>query len=159
MKNKVVGTAVLSILFCSQFAHANSLCWNNDSIASAKLAEIPNLKNQYLKFNKTNAPHFVEAKKILSEQFQKSSGETDGKLTYDSFVTQVKQSYGTDVSGLQCSDFSELVSDQRSEALTKENIIHLSNMAGALPTVVGKRCANRVSAAKTGTANQVIATH
>jgi hypothetical protein len=174
MESKVIALAVSFGLFCSQSAHAGSICWNNHSIAAAKLvdlevmldmasnrciAEMPVLKNQYLRFNKLNAPHFAEANRILNEQFQKSGSETDVKLTHDSFILLVKQNYGTDASGLQCSEFSKLVGSQKSEALTKENIIQLSDIAGALPTVVGKRCANRMSVAKIAATDRTAATH
>jgi hypothetical protein len=159
MTNKVTIILVAIAFIPPQAAFASSACWSNDAVAAAKIvdfevmlemasnrciSEMPFLKNQYAKFNKLTSHHFLESNKILNEHFQKSDPQTQITVNHSEFILSTKKTYGDMANNFRCDEFSKLVDTAKFESFSKQNLIDLSNLAGGLPTIVGKRCANRM---------------
>jgi hypothetical protein len=174
MTNKVAIISTAIALISAQVASASSICWSNDAVSAAKIVDFeimlqmasnrcilerPLLKNQYAKFNKLTSYHFSEANKILDEHFQRSDFQTQITINYTEFVLSTKKNYLNDVNNLECNEFSRLTDVKKLESFSKQNLLDLSNMAGNVPTVVGKRCANRVGLTKSGDARQELNTN
>jgi hypothetical protein len=163
MANKFVLTSAIIATFAYPISPARAECWSGESISAAKLvdfeimletslkrciAETPSLKLQYGDFKKTNAVHFINANNMLKQHFAKSDDTTNVGKNYRDFVDEVSRSYSITNTKLKCSDFVNFTKNIKSEHLDYNNVDHLHNITGSFPTLVGKRCARRLSVAQ-----------
>jgi hypothetical protein len=163
MANKFVLTSAIIATFAYPISSARAECWSGESISAAKLVdfeimletslkrcitETPSLKLQYGEFKKTNAAYFVNANNALKEHFAKSDDAANMGKNYRDFVNEISRSYSATNTKLECSDFVNFTKNIKSEHLDYNNAGYLHNITGSSPTLVGKRCARRLSVAQ-----------